>query len=122
VWHIPPGTPCICLCACVCKFIEEEVNYKSHGIQTDKRLHWKNHTDPMSPKLSVARYMVGQIYRICNNDILRSIYFDHFHSIASYGIILQGNSSYSRKIFTVQKRIVRIMVGAYPRTSCRKLL
>jgi hypothetical protein len=39
----------------------------------------------------------------------------------SYGIILWGNSSYSRKIFTLQKKIIRIMMGAHPRTSCRKL-
>jgi len=65
--------------------------------------------------------MVRQIYLICNIDTLRSIYFAYFHSIASYGIILGGNSSYSRKIFTLQKRIIRIMVGEHPRTSCRKL-
>ena len=104
------------------KCIEEEVNLKFHGIQIDSRLNWKNHIDPMIPKLSVARYMVGQICHICNNDNLRSIYFAHFHSIASYGIILRGNSSYTRKIFTVQKTIIKIMVGAHSRTSCKKLL
>jgi hypothetical protein len=31
------------------------------------------------------------------------------------------SSSYSKKIFTLQKRIIRIMVGAHPRTSCRRL-
>jgi hypothetical protein len=61
------------------------------------------------------------MYYICNNDTLRSIYFAYFHSIASYGIIFGGNSSYSKKIFTLQKRIVRIMVGIRPRTSCRRL-
>jgi GTP-sensing pleiotropic transcriptional regulator CodY len=39
----------------------------------------------------------------------------------SYGIIFWGNSSISRKIFTLQKRIIRIIVGAQHRTSCRKL-
>jgi len=58
---------------------------------------------------------------ICNNDTLRSIYFAYFHSIASYGIIFEGDSSYSKKISTLQKRIIRIMVGAHPRTSCRRL-
>ena len=58
---------------------------------------------------------------ICNNDNLRSIYFAYFHSIASYGTIFWGNSSYSRKIFTLQKKIIIIMMGAHPRTSCRKL-
>jgi hypothetical protein len=61
------------------------------------------------------------MYYICNNDTLRSIYFAYFHSIAIYGIIFWGNSSYSKKIFTLQKRRIRIMVGAHPRTSCRRL-
>jgi len=61
------------------------------------------------------------MYYICNNDTLRSIYFAYFHSIASYGIIWGGNSSNSKKIFTLQKRIIRFMVGTHPRTSCRRL-
>jgi hypothetical protein len=39
----------------------------------------------------------------------------------SYGIIFGGNSSNSGKIFTLQKRIIRIMMGAHPRNACRKL-
>ena len=61
------------------------------------------------------------MYYICNNDTFRSIYFACFHSIASHGIILGGNSSYSKKIFTLQNGIIRIMVGAHPRTSCGRL-
>jgi hypothetical protein len=61
------------------------------------------------------------MYYIFNNDTLRAIYFAYFHSIVSYGIILGGNSSHSKKIFTLQKRIIRIMVGTHPRTSCKRL-
>jgi len=103
-------------------FIEEAVNLKFLGIQIDSHLNWRSHIDQIIPKLSVACYMFRQMYHICNNDTLRSIYFAYFHSIASYGILLWGNSSYSRKIFTLQKRIIRIMMAAHRRTSCRKLL
>jgi hypothetical protein len=103
------------------KYVEEAVSLKFLGIQLDSHLNWKNHIDQINPKLSAAGYMVRQMYYICNNNTLRSIYFAYFHSIASYGIIFWGNSSNSMKIFTLQKRIIRIMVGAYPRTSCRKL-
>jgi len=99
------------------KCIEEAVNLKFLAIQIDSHLNWRNHIDQIIPKLSVACYMVRQIYHICNNDTLRSIYFIYFHSIVSYVIILWGNSSHSRKIFTPQKRIIRIMIGAHHRTS-----
>jgi len=94
----------------------EEVNLKFLGIQIDSHLNCKNHIYQIIPKPSVACYMVRQIYHICNNVALRSIYFAVFQSTASYGIILWGNSSYSRKIFSLQKRIIRIMIGAHPRT------
>jgi hypothetical protein len=38
-----------------------------------------------------------------------------------YGIILWGNSFDSKKVFTLQKEIVRIMVGIKPQNSCRDL-
>jgi len=66
------------------KCIEEAVNLKFLGIQIDSHLNWRNHIDQIIPKLSVACYVVRQMYHICNNDILRSIYFAYFHSIASY--------------------------------------
>ena len=103
------------------KCIEEAVNLKFLGIQIDSHLNSRNHTDQIIPKLCVACYMVRQMYHICNNDILRSLYLAYFHTTANYGIILWGISSYSRKIFTLQKRIIWIMMGAHPRTSCREL-
>jgi hypothetical protein len=38
-----------------------------------------------------------------------------------YGIISGGNSSHSKKIFTLQKKIVRLMAGGKPRDSCKNL-
>ena len=46
---------------------------------------------------------------------------NNYYSIASYGIIFRGNSSNSKKIITLQERIIRIVVGAHHRTSCRRL-
>jgi hypothetical protein len=41
--------------------------------------------------------------------------------VIKYGVILGGNSSNIGKIFTLQKKIVRIVAGAKPKTSCRSL-
>ena len=40
------------------------------GIQTDNQLTRRNHNDQIIPKLSVACYMVRQMYHICTNDTL----------------------------------------------------
>jgi hypothetical protein len=39
----------------------------------------------------------------------------------AYGILFWGISSYSDKLFKLQKRVVRIMTGLGSRTSCRDL-
>jgi len=49
------------------------------------------------------------------------IYFSSVHSIVSYGIIFLGNSSHSNTIFKLQKRVIRIMMNAGNRQSCREL-
>jgi hypothetical protein len=61
------------------------------------------------------------MYHFVNQNTLKSIYFAYFHSVVMYGIMFWGNSPNSRKIFTLQKKTMRIMIGAHPRTSCRRL-
>jgi hypothetical protein len=61
------------------------------------------------------------MYPICNINTLKSIYFAYFHSTIKYGIIFWGNSTNSKKVFTLQKKTTRIMVGAHSRVSCRSL-
>lgn len=106
---------------CKEKCIEERVNRKFLGLQTDNHLNWKNHIDQLIPKLSRACYTVRSVVHISNFTTLKSIHFTYFHSIIKHGIIFWGNLFNSGKIFTLQKKIVTIMVGAKPRTSCRSL-
>ena len=52
---------------------------------------------------------------------LKTIYYSCFNVIISYGLPFWGNSPHSIKIFRMQKRIVRIMIGCKSRVSCRNL-
>jgi len=56
-----------------------------------------------------------------SQQMLKVIYYSHFHSIISYAIIFWGNSAPSSRVFRMQKRIIRIMMGSRKRDSCRKL-
>jgi hypothetical protein len=38
----------------------------------------------------------------------------------TYGIISWGNSSFSMRIFRIQKRIIKVISGLRPRDSCRE--
>jgi hypothetical protein len=103
------------------KYMEETVNLKFLGLHNDNHLNWKDHIDQMIPKLSGACYAVRSMFHISNIYTLKSICLAYFHSTIQYGIIFWGNSSNSRKIFTLQKKIIKIMVGARPRIPSRSL-
>jgi hypothetical protein len=103
------------------KYTEEAVNTKFLRLQIDNHLNWKNHTDQLVPKLSAAQYAVISLLHINNTHTLKSTYFAYFHSLMKYGIIFWGNSPYSKKVFTLQKKIVRVMMCVKSRNSCRDL-
>ena len=75
----------------------------------------------MIPKLSGVCYAVRSMVHISSINTPKSIYYAYFHSIIKHGIMFWGNSFNSGNIFNLQKKIIRILAGAQPRTSCRSL-
>jgi hypothetical protein len=53
---------------------------------------------------------------------LKTIYHSYFNTIMSYSLPFWGHSPHSIKIFRMQKRIIRIMIGWKSRVSCKNLL
>jgi hypothetical protein len=45
-------------------------------------------------------------------EMLELVYYAYVQSIMSYGIILGGIQCTAKKVFYIQKRIIRIMAGA----------
>jgi hypothetical protein len=54
-------------------------------------------------------------------ETLKIIHFAHIHTIISCGLIFWGNSSYAKKVFVSQKKIIRIITNTTPRNSCREI-
>jgi hypothetical protein len=100
--------------------ITEATTVKFLGLHLDSQLMWKAHVNFLLNKLSSVCYIMRRLVHILNLETLKVIYFVHFHSLISYGIIFWGNSSSMHKIFITQKRILRIMLGLGPRCSCRR--
>ena len=61
------------------------------------------------------------MYPHINITTLKIIYFACFHAVMEYGVIVWGNSVESRRVLLQQKRIVRVMTGSRPKTSCKPL-
>jgi len=58
------------------------------GLILEDSLSWKKHTKYVTGKLCSACYVLWKIRAVVSQDTLKTIYFAHFHSILSYGIIL----------------------------------
>jgi len=58
---------------------------------------------------------------VSNINTLDLIYYAYFHSVIKCGIIFGCNSSNNGKVFTLQKKIIRIVAGTQPKTSYRSL-
>jgi predicted membrane protein len=74
-----------------------------------------------SSKLNSACYLIRSMRSIISTKNLRTIYFSYVHSIMTYGIIVWGSSTFSDKIFKLQKRTIWIMMNVGNRVSCREL-
>jgi len=67
--------------------------------------------------MSSASYAVRLIKYSLPIETLKIINFVHIHSIMSYGIIFWGNSPSAKKIFLLQKQIIRIITNTRRRDS-----
>jgi hypothetical protein len=72
-------------------------------------------------KLNWACFAVRMVKSVMSEKVLRIIYFSYVHYIITCGIIFWGNLSYSMKIFTIQRKITRIITNSRNRNSCREL-
>jgi hypothetical protein len=73
----------------------------------------------LTSRLNKACYMARVIRHLLSLDPLKVIYHVYFHSVVMYGSILWGTSIHSSNIFKLQKRIVKLLMGAIPRDSYR---
>jgi hypothetical protein len=84
-------------------------------------MSWEEYIEELTSKLNKACYAIRLIKLNVSLKILITIYFCYVHSVISYGIIFWGNSHHSKGIFTVQKRIIRVIMNMNKRYPCRKI-
>ena len=108
-----------CLIKIEHKSIEQVSDTKFLAIYIDNALNWKKHVDFLCSKLSSLCFAVYRLRQVTNKSIALTFYFSHILSRLRYGIIFWGNSSQMHRIFKVQKRAVRNIVGCKRTDSCR---
>jgi hypothetical protein len=91
------------------------------GIHINERLKWSKHCDSLKSKLNTGHYLIYRLKNITNPHVSRTVYFACFHTHLRYGITVWGNDPHSRKIFLLQKKVVRLMCNVSKQTFCRDL-
>jgi hypothetical protein len=99
-------------------YISSATQTKFLGLKINDTLSWKLHIDQVIKRMSSASYALRFIKYSLPIETLKIIYFAHIHTIMSYGIIFWGNSSSAKKVFLLQKKIIRIITNTKQRDSC----
>ena len=91
------------------------------GIHIDSKLCWDKHNNVLSKRLSSLNFAFRIIRKSANLETLKTMYYGHVHSLLNYAILSWGSSVHGQKIFRCQKKIIRTMVRAKPRQSCKEI-
>ncbi|XP_044759270.1 uncharacterized protein LOC123316999 [Coccinella septempunctata] len=91
------------------------------GVAVDQNLKWREHVDQLGKKLNSVIYTLNVLKRMVNDDVLRTIYYANFQSLATYSIIFWGGTSVMDRMFVKQKWAIRVITGRKYRESCRSV-
>jgi hypothetical protein len=100
------------------ELLQEKIHIKFLGIEIDKSLNWNTKVKSLLYRLGKACYAIRIRKSYSNIATLRMIYHAYFHSFMRYGTVFWGNLS-DAKIFLLQKKTIRIIMGMKHRESCR---
>lgn len=89
------------------------------GIHLDINLAWTNHCENLISLLSSMRFLFRKLREVLMRHQLINIYYALVESRLRYGVRLWGGSAQLQKVFIAQKGIMRAIVGASARQSCK---
>ena len=89
------------------------------GVHLDQRLQWGHHIDLLTKKLCKTAYLLRNLSDRVSLNVLRTVYFAIFHSCLSYGILLWGHAPAAKRVFGLQRRVIRVLAGLPYMGDCR---
>lgn len=101
--------------------LEQKNSIKFLGLHISENCSWSLHVENVCKKIAPMCYCINQMRKVVDRHILLMYYYAHFHSVISYSIIAWGGSRESERVFKMQKRAVRHIVGVNQRTSCKPI-
>lgn len=98
---------------------EENNSIKFLGVHLDTGLHWSAHTTSLKNKLGSAAFLLRRLSECVSQPTLKHAYYALCHSHISYAILAWGHSNGAMGVFSIQRRVIRIIAGLPYRADCR---
>lgn len=89
------------------------------GMYVDCHLGWEGEIEYVSGKLNACCYLLRVLRSYVDLPVLLTVYHANFNSILRYGNLMWGNSINALRVFKIQKRALRTMLGMHRLESCR---
>lgn len=99
----------------------ENQSLKFLGLYTDNHLNWTSHIEHTRKKLKSYSFLIRRLAKTCTKEAALSAYHGYIHSRLKYGIIFYGARPEATKLFRMQKRCIRNIVGAGFRDTCKPI-
>ena len=90
------------------------------GVLLDTELTWRPHCELLSRRLSSAAFALRRLSESVSSEVARVAYFALFQAHLTYGLLSWGHAAASDRVFSVQRRVVRLLDGLGYRDDCRQ--
>jgi len=92
----------------------DESFVKSLGILLDSKLKFTEHVSGLHGKMARAIFSINQIKNFLGKDLLKNVYYAHFHSHLNFISTLLSciSSKQFKSLAALQRRVIRILAGA----------
>lgn len=93
------------------------------GVIVDEKLDFSFHINALSKKMNSACFKLKILSTCINFNTLKKVYYANIQSILNYGLTIWGSTTMENfnRIFTIQKRAMRIIYGVPPFEPCQNL-
>lgn len=79
------------------------------GIYLDQKLTWEKHINAISKKIASNLFLIRSLQGQLPQNALLMVYHSLIMSMCSYGLLIWGHSPHSEKIFSLQRKAIRLI-------------
>lgn len=90
------------------------------GVTLDSGLRWEDQVNKLCKKLSSCVFLMRTMRKIVQLNCLKTVYFSLFESVYCYAILSWGHTTHLSRVFSVQRRVLRVILGLPYRENVRE--